>query len=212
MTDPNNGTGTYNTDYWTVTDQDGTTYKFGRNELPGWSSGKPTTNSVDYEPVYSAHSGDPCYHRSGFTSSVCTMAYKWHLDYVTDAHGNAISYYYKQDTNYYGQDNGATTTSYVRDSYLDHIDYGFRDGGAYGTVPDKVVFHSTGAVCLATCDPCRRPRPQPSTRTCPYDLVCAQRAVSSYSPSYFSTVRLTSIVTEQYSTATSSTRPSTPTI
>ncbi|MFC1436626.1 hypothetical protein ACEZDB_38935, partial [Streptacidiphilus sp. N1-3] len=72
VTGSNNGSGTYNTDYWTVTDRSGTVYQFGRNELPGWTSGKATTKSVDYEPVYSANPGDPCYSASGFTSSVCT--------------------------------------------------------------------------------------------------------------------------------------------
>ncbi len=43
VTGSNNGTGTYNTDYWTVTTRDGTVYTFGRNQLPGWSAGKPTT-------------------------------------------------------------------------------------------------------------------------------------------------------------------------
>ena len=66
VTNSNNGSGTYNTDYWTVTDHSGTVYEFGRNELPGWTSGKPTTKSVDYEPVYSANPGDPCNSTAGF--------------------------------------------------------------------------------------------------------------------------------------------------
>ncbi|RAJ28914.1 hypothetical protein K353_06701, partial [Kitasatospora sp. SolWspMP-SS2h] len=126
VTGSNNGAGTYNTDYWTVTDRSGTVYYFGRNQLPGWSSGKAVTNSVDSMPVYSAHSGDPCYKASGFDASVCTMAYKWHLDYVKDVRGNAMSYWYAQDSNFYGQNNGASNTKYVRDSYLSRIDYGFQ--------------------------------------------------------------------------------------
>ncbi|MCW3845572.1 hypothetical protein ONA70_36475, partial [Micromonospora yasonensis] len=129
----NNGSGTYNTDYWRVTLRDGTTYEFGRNRLPGWASGKAETKSVDTVPVYSPHSGDPCYDSAGFSSSVCTMAYRWNLDYVYDTHGNAMAYYYKQDTNFYGRNQGATDVSYVRDSYLSRIDYGFTDGNAYGT-------------------------------------------------------------------------------
>lgn len=204
FTDTGNGSGTYNTDYWTVTDRNGITYTFGRNELPGWSSGKPTTHSVDYEPVYSAHSTDPCYSSAGFTSSVCTMAYKWHLDYVTDSHGNAMSYYYKQDTNYYGQDKGATRSPYVRDSYLDHIDHGFRDGDAYGTVPDKVVFTSASRCVLATCDPLSATTAATEYPDVPDDLVCTSSGTcNAYAPSYFSTVRLTSIATQQYSTASS---------
>ena len=60
-----NGSGTKFTDYWTVTERDGTTYYFGRNELPGWASGDQATNSVDSVPVFSAHSGDPCYSLGG---------------------------------------------------------------------------------------------------------------------------------------------------
>ncbi|MGW5611640.1 polymorphic toxin-type HINT domain-containing protein [Streptomyces sp. NPDC003753] len=204
ITNSNNGTGTYNTDYWTVTDRGGTVYSFGRNQLPGWASGKPTTNSVDSVPVYSAHSGDPCYSSSGFTSSVCTMAYRWNLDYVTDVHGNAMSYYYKQDTNYYGEDNGARNVSYVRDSHLDHIDYGFTDGNAYGTVPDKVQF-TTGDRCVSgTCNPLNSTT-KANWPDVPYDLVCnSGTTCTEHGPSFFSTVRLTSITTKQYVPASSS--------
>ncbi|WP_405587877.1 polymorphic toxin-type HINT domain-containing protein [Streptomyces sp. NBC_01190] len=199
FTDSGNGSGTYNTDYWTVADRDGTTYMFGRNELPGWTSGKPTTNSVDHEPVYSAHSGDPCYSAAGFTSSACTMASRWHLDYVVDSHGDAMSYYYTQATNYYGQDNGAKNTAYTRDSYLDHIDYGYRDGGAYGTIPDKVVLKAVPRCVLTTCAALSQTTAATQYPDVPYDLNCAQGVTcTNKGPSFFSTVRLDSIVTEQY--------------
>ncbi|MFC1431620.1 polymorphic toxin-type HINT domain-containing protein [Streptacidiphilus sp. N1-3] len=202
VTGANNGSGTYNTDYWTVTERDGTTYEFGRNQLPGWSTGKPVTNSVDSEPVYSAHSGDPCYSSSGFTSSVCTMAYKWHLDYVVDPHADAMAYYYGQDSNYYGEDNGAHNVSYVRDSYLERVDYGFRDGGAFGTVPDQIVFTSTGRCTAATCDALSKTTAPTEYPDVPFDLVCASGATcTSYSPSFFSTVRLSGITSQQYSVA-----------
>ncbi|UWE07846.1 RHS repeat domain-containing protein [Actinacidiphila bryophytorum] len=202
VTNSGNGTGTYNTDYWTVTERDGAVYQFGRNELPGWTSGKATTNSVDSVPVYSAHSGDPCYDSAGFTSSVCTMAYRWHLDYVTNTHGDAMAYYYHQDTNYYGEDKGAHDVSYVRDSYLTRIDYGFRDGGAYGTVPDQVVFTAAGRCTLDTCDALSATTAATQYPDVPYDLVCAQgKDCEQQSPSFFSTARLASITTKQYSVA-----------
>jgi RHS repeat-associated protein len=206
VTGSGNGSGTYNTDYWTVTERDGTVYQFGRNELPGWASGKPTTNSVDSLPVYSAHSGDPCYSSSGFTSSVCTMAYRWNLDYVKDAHGNAMAYYYNQATNYYGEDNGAKNVSYIRSSNLSHIDYGFTDGNAYGTVPDKIVF-STGDRCVSgTCDPLNSTNAK-NWPDVPFDLICNSGTTctsSQRAPSFFATVRLTGISAQQYSTASSS--------
>jgi RHS repeat-associated protein len=206
VTGSGNGSGTYNTDYWAVTERDGTVFQFGRNQLPGWAGGKATTNSVDSEPVYSAHSGDPCYNSSGFTASVCTMAYRWNLDYVKDVHGNAMAYYYAQDSNFYGQDNDASTVAYVRDSHLDHIDYGFTDGNAYATPPDRVVF-GTGSRCVSgTCTPLNSSTAA-NWPDVPYDLYCPTTSWCSSplpsGPSFFSTVRLTSITAQQYSTTSS---------
>ncbi|GAA4457858.1 polymorphic toxin-type HINT domain-containing protein [Phytohabitans houttuyneae] len=198
-----NGSGTYNSDYWRVTARDGTVYEFGRNRLPGWS-GQPATNSVDKVPVYSPRAGDPCFSSSGFSASWCDMAYRWNLDHVVDSRGNAMAYYYKQDVNFYGRNDGAVDEDYVRDSYLDRIDYGFRAGGAYGTVPNQVVF-GTGPRCVSgTCTPLGE-----STKAnwpdVPYDLVCASGVdCDVWTPSYFSTVRLTSITARQWSTASSS--------
>ncbi len=204
VTGSGNGTGTYNTDYWVVTERTGMSYMFGRNQLPGWSSGKATTHSVDSMPVYSAHSGDPCYNSAGFTSSVCTTAYKWHLDYVTDTHDNAMAYYYAQDTNYYGRNKGADNVSYVRDSHLTRIDYGFRAGGAYSTVPDQVVFGTAGRCTLDTCDALSKTTAPTQYPDVPYYLACASgETCAAYSPSFYSTVRLTSITMQQYSTSAS---------
>ncbi|MEU8262026.1 RHS repeat-associated core domain-containing protein [Micromonospora sp. NPDC048999] len=199
----NNGSDAYNTDYWRVTLRDGTRYEFGRNRLPGWTSGKTETNSVDTVPVYSPHATDPCYKSAGFSSSVCTMAYRWNLDYVYDTHGNAMAYYYKQDTNYYGRNKGASNVSYVRDSYLSRIDYGFTDGNAYGTVPNRVVFN-TGDRCVSgTCQPLNSAN-KANWPDVPFDLICNSGATcTSWSPSFFSTVRLTGIEAQQYNTAAS---------
>ncbi|GAA3268872.1 RHS repeat-associated core domain-containing protein [Dactylosporangium vinaceum] len=201
VTDQNNGSGTHDNDWWTVTTRDGTVYSFGRNHLPGWTANKTATSSVDSQPVFSGHAGDPCYSPSGFAASVCTMAYRWNLDYVTDVHGNAMAYYYHQDTNYYGQRYGASYVPYVRNSYVDHIDYGFRDGNAYGTVPDKVLF---GTDVRCTNEPCTplNATTRANWPDVPYDLLCAQGAAcASPSPSFFSTVRLSTITTRQWSVA-----------
>ena len=200
VTGGTNDPAVHGNEYWKVTERDGTSYYFGLNELPGWASGKATTNSVQSEPVYSAHSGDPCYNAT-WANSWCTMAYRWNLDYVTDVHGNAMAYYYDQATNAYAQNgNTSKATGYVRDAYLDHIDYGFTDGSAYGTIPDKVVF-STGDRCLAgasSCDPLNSTT-APNWPDVPFDLVCtAGSACQMTGPAFFSTVRLTGITSEQY--------------
>jgi RHS repeat-associated protein len=189
-------------DYWTVTERDGTEYEFGLQHLPGWASGDPATNSVDTMPVYSAHSGDPCYSSSGFTSSACTMAYEWHLDYVVDTHTEAMAYYYTQTTNYYGEDGGAKDVSYISDSYLDHIAYGFLNGGAYGTIPDKVVFSAAPRCVASTCGALSTSNSDAGTQypDVPVDLICASGTTcTAYAPSMFSEVRLASITTEQWS-------------
>ncbi|MEV6505838.1 RHS repeat-associated core domain-containing protein [Streptomyces sp. NPDC051642] len=206
VTSSSNGSGTYDTSYWVITERDGTKYYFGRNELPGWASGNDATNSVDSERVYSAHSSDPCYNSTA-TSSYCTMAYKWHLDYVTAPTGAAMAYYYKQDTNYYGAYNGASEVKYVRDSYLAHVDYGFTTAtGPYGTVPDKIVY-GTSVRCTSTSTNCGSAETSSNASyypDVPYDLACASGATcSAYGPAFFSTVRLTSITTQQYSVSSS---------
>ncbi|MEV0456976.1 RHS repeat domain-containing protein [Catellatospora methionotrophica] len=203
VTNSGNNSGTYNTDYWTVTERNGTEYSFGRNRLPGWTSGKLETKSVDYMPVYSAHDGDPCYDSAGFSASVCTMAYRWNLDYVKDVHGNAMAYYYQQKMNYYGQNQGASNGKYVRESYLDRIDFGFTDANAYSTVPNQVKFDVSDRCVSGTCQPLNATN-KANWPDLPYDLICgASDTCSSWSPAFFSTVRLTSIVTKQYSTTAS---------
>ncbi|HEY0534997.1 MAG TPA: RHS repeat-associated core domain-containing protein [Actinoplanes sp.] len=194
-----NGSIAYDQDWWQVVERDGSTYSFGMNHLPGWASGKAETNSVATEPVYSAHSGDPCYDSAGMSSSACTMAWRWNLDYVVDPHDNAMAYYYKQDTNYYGKYNGASNVSYVRDTYLDHIDYGFRAGGAFGTAPDKIVYTTSERCVTDGCGPLKSANAS-KWPDVPFDLVCASGATcTSQQPSYYSTVRLTGIQAQQYS-------------
>jgi RHS repeat-associated protein len=200
--------GKYSTgaDYWTVTERDGTEYYFGLQHLPGWASSDTPTASADTMPVYSAHSGDPCYSSSGFASSVCTMAYQWHLDYVTDTSGDAMAYDYYQTTNYYGEDGGASDVPYTSDSYLTNIDYGFRAGGAYGTVPDQVVFNAKARCTATTCGALSTSNSSVGTQypDVPVDLICAKGTkCTAYAPSLFSEVRLGSITTEQYSTTAS---------
>jgi RHS repeat-associated protein len=195
-----NGSGTKFTDYWTVTDENGTTYYYGLNQLPGWSSSDQATDSVDSEPVFSAHSGDPCYSSSGFGSSACTMAYRWNLDYVTDQHGDAMAYYYDQSTNAYDEYGSSGAVSYVRDSYLDHIDYGFTAGNAYtGHAPDEVEFGTSVRCVLSTCPAIgTTPADYPDVPYTQDHCAAGSSSCSVTGPTFWSTVRLTSISTQQW--------------
>ena len=94
--------GTIDGGYWVITTTDGTPYYFGLNELPGYASGDPATNSTWTEPVYATSSGQACYNAT-FASSKCAQAWRWNLDYVTDPHGNAVAYFYNTETNYYAE-------------------------------------------------------------------------------------------------------------
>ncbi|MBV1854119.1 RHS repeat domain-containing protein [Catellatospora tritici] len=189
--------GTFDGLYWKITTQDGTQFYFGRNQLPGWVSGKPVTNSAWTQPVYSPYSGDPCYSK---TNHLCTMAYRWNLDYVVDTHHNATGYFYNAYTNYYGQDGGTTGVSYIRSGELDHIDYGMVDPTPYSTSAPARIKFNTSERCVATGTACNAgnitttPSNWPDT---PYaDLNCNSGAVCNvHSPTFWSRLRLTSIVT-----------------
>ncbi|MEU8352366.1 sugar-binding protein, partial [Streptomyces sp. NPDC048845] len=145
-------------EYWELTTPDGVRYYFGYNKLPGWSSGKETTDSTWTVPVYGNDSGEPC-HKTDFASSWCQQAWRWNLDYVVDPHGNAMAYHYVKETNSYGRNlKAADDTSYTRGGYLRRIDYGLASSRMFSDKPEaKVVFDSTercipqdGVTCAAS--------------------------------------------------------------
>ena len=203
--DTNNGT--HDNGYWVVTTPNGTQYFFGKNRGPGWASGDPETNSVFTEPVYGAHSGDPCYSSSGFSSSSCTQAWRWNLDFVIDPNGNAQAYYYNRETNYYGANGGTTGVQYVRAGYLSRIDYGLRDesGSIYGTAnaPDQVVFGADQR-CIPTstfnCSASQFTAANASNwPDVPFDQQCLSGAsCSNNAPTFWSQMRIDSITTQYW--------------
>lgn len=189
-------------EYFIVTTPDGTQYYFGLNQLPGFASGDATTNSVDTEPVYATASGQPCYNAT-FSSSYCSEAYRWNLDYVVDTHSDAVSYWYTTSTNYYSQDLGtkATSTSaYTRDSVLSKIQYGQRAGAVYSTTPAGQVSFTYNGRCNTSATGCATSGLTTSTASSwpdvPFDLNCASGATcSSQSPTFWSEDELTGIQT-----------------
>ena len=74
-------------------------------------------------------------------------------------------------------------------------------------MPDRVVFN-TGDRCVSgTCQPLNDTN-KANWPDVPFDLICASGATcNSWRPAFFSTVRLTSIVTQQWNTATSQYEP-----
>ncbi|MFF4599827.1 RHS repeat-associated core domain-containing protein [Amycolatopsis sp. NPDC001319] len=191
--------GAQNGEHFVVTTADGTQYYFGLNQLPGWSSGNPTTNSVLTEPVFSAAAGQPCYNAT-FANSWCQQAYRWNLDYVVDTHSDVVSYFYNTENNFYSRDLGSTAnTLYNRGSYLSKIQYGQRAGQVYSTQPAaQVLFTTTGRCNQASCDPATLSSATASNwPDVPYDLNCANNASCSVqSPSFWSEYALQSIQTQ----------------
>ena len=176
-------------EYWRVTTKDGTQAYFGMNHVPGWQGGNPETNSTWTEPVFGNNAGEPC-DQAAFADSACDQAWRWNLDYVVDPHGNATVYYYKKDTNYYSENLGTKAAGYTRGGYLDHIDYGLNTnvGSLFTAAPPAQIEFTVADRCAAG-----------STGNCdvPNDLICdGTKTCSGTSPTYFSTKKLTSIVTK----------------
>ena len=155
--------------YWEMIEPDGTQYYFGMNQLPGWTSGDPLTNSAWTVPVWEI-------------STYTTQEWRWNLDYVVDSHGNAIAYFYNTQTNYYAEDNGTTgSAAYTHGGVLTKIEYGLRAGSIYGATPAGQVNFTTGT----------------SRQDAPDDLACSSGAACSVtSPTFWSDDALTGISTQ----------------
>ncbi|MEV7835385.1 RHS repeat protein, partial [Streptomyces subrutilus] len=89
-------------EHWRVTTAQGVQFWFGLNRVPGWTTGKPVTNSALLVPVYGNQPGEDCFKAGDFANSVCDQAYRWNLDYVVDPRGNAMTYWYNKEVNHYG--------------------------------------------------------------------------------------------------------------
>ncbi|MEV0269726.1 RHS repeat-associated core domain-containing protein [Hamadaea sp. NPDC050747] len=170
-------------EWWLVRATDGTQY---------WFGGRTGSSSTLTVPVYGNHTGEPC-HTSSFTTSACTQAYRWQLDYVVDTHGNVITYTYAKATNKYGRNNTpADDTVYDRDGYLTAIEYGGRAGDTT-SAPVRVSF-AVADRCLSGCatkDAAHWP-------DVPWDRECTAGTcgVTQNSPTFYSTVRLASVTTQ----------------
>ncbi|WP_213457195.1 polymorphic toxin-type HINT domain-containing protein [Rhizomonospora bruguierae] len=192
--------GARNGEWWVVTTTNGTQYWFGRNKLPGWSSGD-TTNATWTVPVFGNEAGEPC-HKDAFKDSSCLQAWRWNLDYVVDPHGNTMSYWYKIDINKYQSGTGKVQ-SYVRAGYLDHVAYGTRVEPDLDTGKDTIFTeHAAARVDFAYGDRCLSDCGTHDAKhwpDAPWDLACSDdTSCDARMPSFYSTRRLTIITTSTY--------------
>ena len=157
---------------WELIEPNGVQYYFGLNQLPGYASGDASTNSQWTVPVWEGCG------QAGF----CTLPWRDMLSYVVDPHGDAIAYHYTTQTNSYAESDGSTANgTYTQGGALSSIEYGFRAGQFYSSVPAAQVNFT-----VAT-----------TRQDAPTDLSCAPGAACAItSPTFWSTDQLTGISTQ----------------
>jgi RHS repeat-associated protein len=187
-----------NGEHWKLTSPDGTQYFFGLNRLPQWQSGNPETNSAWAAPVFGNQAGEPCYAGS-FAASWCQQAYRWSLDYVVDRKGDAMSFWYDRESNYYAR-NAGTPTAYTRGGYLNRIEYGQRADALFSTpAAARVVFTPADRCAPGTACVQSQPQDWPDT---PWDQWCGGATCATASPTFWTTKRLSKVVTQVYTGGT----------
>jgi RHS repeat-associated protein len=200
-------------EYWRVTTSDGTQYYFGRNRLPGYTGTAPankTTNSTWTVPVAGNHTGEPC-HTTSFVGSFCDQAWRWNLDYVVDRHGNTMSLFYTPETNKYARNNSdSDDVAYVRGGVLERIDFGTNnrsgtDTENTSTPPPMRVTFTAADRCLSACWNGPDDPNQANWGDTPWDQYCKAgntSCVLQYSPTFWTSKRLTTITTSVWNAAT----------
>ncbi|MEJ1202634.1 MULTISPECIES: polymorphic toxin-type HINT domain-containing protein [unclassified Streptomyces] len=192
-----------NGEYWTVITGDGTKYVFGKNKLDG--AGTQRTNSTWTTPVFGDDSGEPGYSAGdAFADRALTQAWRWNLDYVEDTRGNASTYWYTKESNYYKK-NKATkaSTSYTRGGYLNRIEYGLRKDALFTDKADAKVTFTYAERCTASdCDSLTKDTAE-NWPDVPFDAICSKDddECNAAGTSFFTRKRLTGINTFSYDAA-----------
>ncbi|MCH0566261.1 RHS repeat-associated core domain-containing protein [Streptomyces sp. MUM 2J] len=193
-----------NGEYWTVTTGDGTKYVFGLNKLDG--AGTQRTNSTWTVPVFGDDSGEPGYSAgSTFAERSLTQAWRWNLDYVEDTRGNAATYWYTKEANYYKKNKATTADAvYTRGGYPNRIEYGLRKGALFTDNADaKVTFTYDERCTAADCSSLTKDTAD-DWPDVPFDALCTSGDTdcNAAGPSFFSRKRLTGIHTYSYNATT----------
>ncbi|MFE6358035.1 RHS repeat-associated core domain-containing protein [Streptomyces rochei] len=189
-----------NGEYWTVITGDGTKYVFGKNKLDG--AGTQRTNSTWTVPVFGDDTGEPGYTGGdAFADRALTQAWRWNLDYVEDTRGNASTYWYTTESNYYKK-NKATkaSTSYIRGGYLNRIEYGLRKDALFTDKADAKVTFTYAERCTATdCSSLTKDTAE-NWPDVPFDAICSKDddECNAAGTSFFTRKRLTGIDTHSY--------------
>ncbi|MFF2408322.1 RHS repeat-associated core domain-containing protein [Streptomyces sp. NPDC058092] len=190
-------------EHWTVVQGDGTKYVFGLDKLDG--AGTERTNSTWTVPVYGDDSGEPGYDKgSSFENRSLTQAWRWNLDYTVDTHGNAATYWYSKDSNYYKKSEATKAeTPYTRGGYLKEIKYGLRKDALFTDDADARVTLDYAERCTASDCSSLNKDTSDNWPDVPFDAICAKDADECLAegPSFFSRKRLTGVSTFSWSAA-----------
>lgn len=197
-TDPNDTDG----EYWKVITGSGTTYTFGLNKLPG-APADTETKSVWTVPVFGDDEGEPGYKKSSsFSGRSVQQAWRWNLDLVQDLQGNASTYWYTKEGNYYAKNGDKTTLgSYTRGGYLTEIKYGQRAAALFTGITSGRVAFTYGERCESDCSSLTEDTAD-NWPDVPFDTICASTATDckSTGPSFFTRKRLNNVTTQAWST------------
>lgn len=200
--------GAWHGEHWVVTTRDGTRHFFGLNRLPG-STADDATDSAWTVPVFSPRADDPCYDAAGFGQSRCNMAYRWNLDYSVDVDGNATTYGYQVERNFYSSTAGAgdpNRLGYDRGGHLKSVKYGLNTAGAglFGDPAPQRILFGTAERCFPsgdfTCsDADFKVENAVHWPDVPVDQACKDSGTcDNHSPTFWSRERLTAISTSYW--------------
>lgn len=198
-----------NGEYWTVITGDGTKYVFGLDKLDGATTER--TNSTWTVPVFGDDEGEPGYSGgTDFADRSLNQAWRWNLDYVEDTSGNAATYWYAKEGDYYKKNKASSANAaYTRGGYLKEIKYGLRKGALFTDDADaKVTFGYAERCTAADCSSLTKDTAD-NWPDVPFDAICSSGDTDclAVGPSFFSRKRMTSIDTSSWNASTSAYDP-----